>query len=229
MVTATATNTRTPAEVYASLNTNSNYAEQASGKATEQQTRFLKLLTAQLKNQDPTAPLDNAQMTSQLAQISTVDGVERLNLTLQKLVNGSQTSQSVQAAVLLGKGVLVPGATTTLASGQALGGFDLASGAEKVTIEVRDANGVLMKTMNLGAQTAGIHGFAWDGVTDAGTKAVDGKYSYNITAKSGSNGVTATALARTRPAAIRASAVAWPTAARRGRAGSTPPGNRVNA
>ena len=90
MVTATATNTRTPAEVYASLNTNSNYAEQASGKATEQQTRFLKLLTAQLKNQDPTAPMDNAQMTSQLAQISTVDGVERLNLTLQKLVNGAR-------------------------------------------------------------------------------------------------------------------------------------------
>ncbi len=86
------------------------------------QNRFLKLLTTQLKNQDPLNPMDNAQMTSQLAQMSTVSGIEKLNTTLGKMLDIYDSGQSMQAAGLIGKHVLVPGNTLPLAGGQALGG-----------------------------------------------------------------------------------------------------------
>ena len=73
------------------------------------QDRFLKLLVTQLKNQDPLNPMDNAEMTSQLAQMSTVSGIEKLNTTMTSLADGLATSQSMQAAGMLGKSVLVPG------------------------------------------------------------------------------------------------------------------------
>ena len=63
-------------------------------KAEDQQTKFLTLLTTQLKNQDPLNPMDNAQMTSQLAQISTVDGIERLNATLASMMSSTSETQA---------------------------------------------------------------------------------------------------------------------------------------
>ena len=72
-------------------------AKKATSVTTDAQDRFLKLLTTQLKNQDPLNPLDNAQMTSQLAQISTVDGIEKLNATLQKLLASSVDAEAMQA------------------------------------------------------------------------------------------------------------------------------------
>src|SRR5664279_439991 len=96
--------TTTTADLYSSLN--GTPAAKAS-TTTDSQSRFLTLLTAQLKNQDPLNPMDNAQMTSQLAQISTVDGIERLNTTLQSLISDSSNSQTMQAAALVGHGVLV--------------------------------------------------------------------------------------------------------------------------
>ena len=73
----------------------------STSKTTDAQSNFLKLLTEQLKNQDPLSPMDNAQMTSQLAQISTVDGIEKLNTTLTAMLSGSQSSEAVQAAALV--------------------------------------------------------------------------------------------------------------------------------
>ena len=75
------------------------------------------MLTTQLKNQDPLNPLDNAQVTSQLAQISTVDGIERLNQTLTSMMDGMLSSETMQAAALVGRSVLVPGQHMTLGEG----------------------------------------------------------------------------------------------------------------
>lgn len=166
-----------------------------SSKSSETENRFLALLTAQLKNQDPLNPLDNAQVTSQLAQISTVDGIERLNATLQTLLDSSAGTQTMQAAALVGRSVLVPGSALTLNQGVGLAGVELAGPADSVTATIKDANGLVVRTLNLGALTAGVHGFAWDGTTDNGSQAVNGAYSISLAAKQGQKDVTASALA----------------------------------
>ncbi|MBK6678133.1 MAG: flagellar hook assembly protein FlgD [Rhodocyclaceae bacterium] len=164
------------------------------GSISEAQNRFLKLLTTQLKNQDPLNPLDNAEVTSQLAQISTVSGIEKLNATLQTLLDGMSVSQTTLTANLVGHVVLVPGSGLQLASGASAGGVELAGSADEVTVTIKDANGLAVKTLNLGAQAAGVHNFTWDGATDNGGSAVDGTYSVSVKATRGGEDVPVTAL-----------------------------------
>lgn len=165
-----------------------------SGASANTSDRFLKLLTTQLRNQDPLNPMDNAQMTSQLAQISTVDGLTKLNATLEKLVSGSQDAETLQAAALVGRSVLVDGKHLQLASGQAIGGVSLSGDADAVKVEIKDANGLLVRTLNLGALDAGNVNFLWDGKNESGAQAVDGAYSMQVTATRGGEAVSATAL-----------------------------------
>lgn len=158
------------------------------------QDRFLTLLTTQLKNQDPLNPMDNAQMTSQLAQISTVDGIEKLNATLQKLLASSVDAEAMQAAALVGHQVMVAGNGLTLTDAGALGGIEMAAMAEQVVVTIKDPNGLVMKTLNLGRLESGTHNFTWDGTTDAGTLAVNGAYTVSIAAARGEDKVDAAAL-----------------------------------
>jgi flagellar basal-body rod modification protein FlgD len=113
------------------------------GDATgeEVQNRFLKLLVTQLQNQDPLNPLDNAAVTTQISQINTVTGIERLNATLETLLNTFNDGQAMQAAALIGKSVLVAGSGLSLANGQAGGGVNLAGPADSVTLKILDAAG----------------------------------------------------------------------------------------
>lgn len=191
MASVSDTSTSTAQQILASLAPKSSTKTSAADDA---QSRFLTLLTTQLKNQDPLNPLDNAQMTSQLAQISTVDGIERLNKTLASLVSGQQSSDALQAAALVGRGVLVPGTTMTLSSNGALGGYNLLGAADQVVISVSDANGLQVTQVDLGAQDAGVHSFTWDGTTANGEKAANGNYRLSVKATSGSDAVSASAL-----------------------------------
>src|SRR5512146_862467 len=104
--------------------------------ADDLQDRFLKLLVTQMKNQDPLNPLDNAQVTSQLAQISTVNGIEKLNTTIQAMATSFAAGQSLQAAGMIGRDVLVPAPTLRLAGGSALFGVDLAQAADQVKVSI---------------------------------------------------------------------------------------------
>jgi flagellar basal-body rod modification protein FlgD len=169
-------------------------AKQVASTTADAQDRFLKLLTTQLKNQDPLNPMDNAQMTSQLAQISTVDGINKLNTTLQSLVSSSNDSEALQASALVGHQVMVAGNGLQLTASGAVGGVDLANNADQVTVTIKDANGLVMNTLKLGAQDAGVHNFTWDGKTDAGVQAANGSYSISVAATQGQNTVTADAL-----------------------------------
>jgi flagellar basal-body rod modification protein FlgD len=178
-----------------SLMNSVNGAPTKSTSATDDaQNRFLKLLTTQLKNQDPLNPMDNAQMTSQLAQISTVDGITKLNASLQQLLSASVSAESVQAAALVGHQVMVDGSGLQLSASGAVGGVELGENADQVTVSIKDANGLVMNTLNLGALDAGVHNFVWDGKTDAGVQAVSGNYTISVSATQGENDVTATAL-----------------------------------
>ena len=155
------------------------------------QNRFLTLLTTQLKNQDPLNPMDNAQMTSQLAQISTVDGIERLNSTLSKLIDGQSENQTLQAAALVGRGVLVAGSELNVANSYGLAGYELAEPADRVAVEIKDANGLVVRTLRFEGQEAGVQMFTWDGKTDNNTQAADGKYTIAVSATRGTEKVTA--------------------------------------
>jgi flagellar basal-body rod modification protein FlgD len=173
---------------------NGTAAAKAKSTTADAQDRFLKLLTTQLKNQDPLNPMDNAQMTSQLAQISTVDGIEKLNATLQKLMASTASAEAMQAAALVGHQVMVAGNTLQLADAGAAGGIDLPASADQVTVTIKDANGIVMNTVNLGALDAGVHDFGWDGKTANGVKAVNGAYSISVSATRGGDKVAVTAL-----------------------------------
>lgn len=180
------------ADIYSSLNTTQT---KATSEIDAAQNRFLMLLTTQLKMQDPLNPMDNAQVTSQLAQISTVDGISKLNSTLEKLTSSSADSQHLQAAALVGHAVLVEGSALELVNGKSMGGIELTSPADRVTVSVKGANGVIVKQLDLGAAEAGITQFAWDGTDDA-KAAVDknGKYSFTVSAIQGTQKLVTTPL-----------------------------------
>lgn len=185
------TNNSPAADIYSALN-----VTRESSSATEDiQNRFLTLLTAQLKNQDPTAPMDSAQMTSQLAQISTVDGIERLNKTLQTMLGDSQNAQNLQAASLVGRGVLVPGDTMSYADGAGGFGIELATPADEVTVTIKDANGLVVRTLQLGSAEQGIKIVPWDGRNDSGESVANGKYKVSVAAKRGTEAVGTEVLA----------------------------------
>lgn len=158
------------------------------------QDRFLKLLISQMKNQDPLNPMDNAQVTSQMAQISTVSGIGQLNNSIVSMMSQFAGMEAVQGASLAGRDVLVAGTGLTLAGGAAAAGFELPAAADGVGITVYDASGQAVHTTQLGAAPAGIHRFEWDGMTDAGQRAADGQYTFKVTTTTSGTEAVAQAL-----------------------------------
>jgi flagellar basal-body rod modification protein FlgD len=184
------------ASLLASLNgTSGSTAATVSSSLNDVQTSFLKLLTTQLQNQDPTNPMDNAQMTTQLAQMSTAQGINDLNTTLNSLLSSYQSTQTLQAASLIGHQVLADGNSLALSNSQAVGAMDLASSADTVNVQILDSTGQVVRNLNLGAQSTGLVSFQWDGKNDQGQVVADGNYTTNITASVGGAAVTATPLA----------------------------------
>jgi flagellar basal-body rod modification protein FlgD len=160
--------------------------------------RFLTLLVAQLENQDPLNPMDNAQVTSQMAQISTVTGIEKLNDTMQAMNASTLQSQTLQGAAMVGRNVLMEGNRLSMtADGKPQGVFQLAGAASSVKVEILSAAGAVVDTLDLGALEAGRHDFDWA----AKTGAVAGE-NFRISAKAGQADVTATPLVRDRVDAV---------------------------
>lgn len=151
--------------------------------AADLQSNFLTLLVTQLQNQDPTNPMDNSQLTTQLAQINTLSGIEKLNTTLGSISGQINSGQSLQASTLIGHGVMVNGSQILVGSGQTTPfGLSLEQASTATTATITDASGKVVQTINLGAQSAGVHTFTWDGSTTDGTTAADGKYSVSLSA-----------------------------------------------
>lgn len=165
----------------------------ASGAGSEQ--RFLKLLVTQLNNQDPLNPLENAELTSQLAQMSTVSGVEKLNVALQSLVDQSGSSQVLQAASLIGRTVLAPGSTLALGSDGATSfGIDMLGSAKSVKVTITDAAGNDVRTYDLGELPIGVKNMSWDGKSDNGEQMAQGSYKVSVVAMDGDQRVSANTL-----------------------------------
>ncbi|SDN41654.1 flagellar hook assembly protein FlgD [Polaromonas sp. JS666] len=173
------------------------------GSAADSEQRFLKLLVTQLNNQDPLNPLDNAQLTSQLAQMSTVSGIEKLNGAVQSLLAQSGASQVLQSAALIGRTVLVPGKEAAVKGGVPdKFGIDIAGAADAVKVSVKNAAGEVVRTFDLGALPAGVKMVDWDGKSDTGAALPDGNYSLSVTAKAGKEDVLSLALTYAKVASV---------------------------
>ncbi len=183
--------TTLPQSVLDAMNTSTTSTQST---AEEAQDRFLKLLVTQMQNQDPLNPLDNAQVTSQLAQLSTVTGIDKVNATLESLIGSYQSAQSLQSANLIERGVLTAGNTVALNEGQGIMGVEFASDVDAATLVVKDASGNVVHTVDLGAQQAGPIPLLWDGTTSDGGTAADGNYTFSVTATVAGSAVTATPL-----------------------------------
>jgi flagellar basal-body rod modification protein FlgD len=157
-------------------------AATASSQTAITQDRFLTLLVTQMKNQDPLNPMDNAQVTSQMAQLSTVTGIDKLNATVQALSASMASSQSLQAASMIGHAALVPGTEIDLLKGASNAAVELSQAADKVTVTISDSKGNVVRTLQLGAQDAGVVGFKWDGTDNNGAAVADGSYKFTATA-----------------------------------------------
>jgi len=161
---------------------------------SDQENQFLTLLVTQMQNQDPTDPMDNSEVTSQMAQLATVTGIDQLNTTMQSMVTSNQTSQSLQAANLIGQGVLAPGSSVNLSSSQGVFGVTLPQDVDDATVTISDSSGNTVASLDLGAQKAGTIPLSWDGAETDGSTAPDGTYTVSVKATVGTTSVTATPL-----------------------------------
>lgn len=172
----------------------------ANPSAQDQSNRFLKLLVAQMSNQDPLNPMDSAQVTSQMAQISTVEGVQTLNTTVGGLNSQFTQLQTMQGAALVGHGVATEGNSVRFdaKTNKGDGGFELATPATDVHVDVLDGAGQVIGTVKMGAQSSGRHDFNYDVPVSARGQAL----SFKVTATNGANAVDTQALAYNRISAV---------------------------
>ncbi|MCW5604400.1 MAG: flagellar hook assembly protein FlgD [Burkholderiales bacterium] len=150
--------------------------------AENQQDRFLKLLVTQMRNQDPLNPMENAEVTTQIAQISTVNGIDKLNATLQNMEASFLAAQTLQAGSLIGRGVLGAGDSLLLEQGLANAAFVLDTPADGVEVKIFKPDGALVRSVLLGPQSAGTTSITWDGQSDTEEQLADGKYVFEVTA-----------------------------------------------
>ncbi len=142
---------------------------------------FLTLLTTQLKNQDPTKPLDNNEFTQQLTQMTGVEQQLLSNELLTKLVN--QGSDTIGTAVnLIGKVATVNTNSNMLQSGKAEWNYDLPAGTTAASAEIKDSKGVVVYSGGIADLTAGPKTYSWNGLTNGGsTLPAGGPYIASIT------------------------------------------------
>jgi flagellar basal-body rod modification protein FlgD len=142
------------------------------------QSDFLNLMVAQLKNQDPFSPMDNRDFIAQMAQFSTVSGIDGLQKSFGDLSGTLQSNQALQASTLVGRSVLIPAATMLLPEeGDLEGVIDLPANSGSVSLTIENPRtGEIYRHLDLGQQSAGKVDFSWDGYSDDGQQNVAGMY-----------------------------------------------------
>jgi len=194
------TSTVTDNSALSQLTSSTKSAASATQEASD---RFLKLLVTQMQSQDPLNPMDNAQVTSQMAQINTVSSLGTVNDSLKAMSAQLVQLQAMQGASLVGSSVVVPGNKLDVSSGSGVGYFDMEGAADSVKVEVLSSAGRVVDTIDMGAETSGRHSFNWtpgEGVTDAGG------FRFRVAATSGAASVKTTVLMRDQVSAVSSTA-----------------------
>ena len=160
-------------------------------KTSLDQTDFLKLMTAQMKNQDPFSPVDNTQMVAQMAQFSSVAGISQMNATLSALSAKMGATTANDAIGYVGKTVLTEGTTAyERTNGGITGAVELDGTATDVDVTIQDKTGNVVKTLQLGKQLKGTATYDWDGKDGAGNKVEAGPYTVTVAAANAGAAVT---------------------------------------
>jgi flagellar basal-body rod modification protein FlgD len=151
--------------------------QQPAAQQSLGQDDFLRLMTAQLQNQDPFKPMENGEFLGQIAQFSTVSGIQEMQASIATLASSLAANQTLQAASLVGRGVLVPSETGWLPEDGELRGAAALPASGQLVVDIVDASGTVVRNLDLGTQAAGIASFAWDGLDNAGAAAGAGEYT----------------------------------------------------
>ncbi len=171
----TTVNTNSSSSLFDGINgtqSGSTSTPKASGSSTIDQAGFLKLLTTQMTQQDPTAPMDTSTMVQQLTQMSTVSGITEMNQSLKDMTTELVGNRIGDAATWIGKNALVSSSTATpLADGSYRGEVALPSDAISMNVSLVDSTGKTLYTQTYNNQKAGLVDFAWNGKLSDGTVA----------------------------------------------------------
>lgn len=167
----------------------------SAANQTLDQSDFIKLLTAQMQNQDPFEPVDNTQMVAQMAQFSSLSGITEMSTTLKAIAEKLGATSASDAMSYVGRTVLTEGSVAyPRTSGGFAGQVEIDGDASSVALTIADASGNILKSVDLGQQAKGIVNFDWDGTTDGGEDAGAGPFTVTATARNGSTNVASRTL-----------------------------------
>jgi flagellar basal-body rod modification protein FlgD len=172
----------TSVDPYAFLNGTKSTTQDAKSNQQLGQNEFLKLMLAQLKNQDPMKPTDPTQFLSQLAQFSQVTGIQNMQTSMEDLAGSLRSTQLLNGTSLVGHDVLAPATTDTIESGQSVkGAVEAPDGTSQILVTVKDGAGALVRSFTTIA-SSGLNDFTWDGLDNTGTAVPAGQYKFEVTA-----------------------------------------------
>jgi flagellar basal-body rod modification protein FlgD len=193
---------QTQAAAAADPGTNGSPANASSPVGQLDQNQFLQLMVAQLKNQDPTKPMDPSTFVGQLAQFSTVTGIENMQTSMSSLATSMRSSQVLSGTSLVGHQVLAPATSTTIAPGDTVSGAtDVPTGTTALQVNVLDSSGQQVRTFSVTPQT-GLTNFTWDGRTASGAVASAGQYTFKVIAGTGSSATSLAPLLSAKVASV---------------------------
>ena len=188
----------TPTTAISSPSSTENFA---TTNAAENKDSFIQLLVAQVRNQDPTKPMTSSDMTAQMSSLNMVSGINQLNTTLTSLAGNAKSTNSMQAASLIGHSVLVPGNNLKLnADGVAEMGLQLGQAAADVHVNILDSSGKVIHTQDLGAQAAGLQNLTWDGT---GATANNSPYTFTVTAANAGTSIPSSGISTLQVAVVK--------------------------
>ena len=176
-------------------------ASAATGKQSLGKDAFLQLLVTQLKNQNPLSPQDNGAFVAQLAQFSSLEGINTLNDSVNAISSNFSSSQALQASSLVGRSIITQTDKALVDTSKSMtGSVAVTSAVGNVSIKITDKDGNVVRTIDMGAQNAGSSDFIWDGKNDKGEVAPAGTYTFAATTKNDKG--DAVALATSLPATV---------------------------
>jgi flagellar basal-body rod modification protein FlgD len=183
---------------YASLASQTNTSSATKSKDHLDQSSFLRLMIAQFRNQDPTKPQDPAQFMGQLAQFSTVSGIQDMQTSLATLSDSLRSSNVLSGAVLVGREILAPSESISRVAGETSSGvIEVPDGVTTIDVAIKDHAGALVRRMTVPANGS-LTSFSWDGATDRGEIAPAGTYSIEATTRVGGGNESLPVLFNTR-------------------------------
>lgn len=170
-------------EIYNSLGLTAAEADATKGGSSLGMQDFMNLLVTELTHQDPTKPMENTELATQISQFATVSGIDQLNTSFGDFSNSMLAQQSIQASNLVGHQVMIESYLGVLPSGGSLtGSVYMPAAGSNVKLQITDKSGALVREMSLGQLEEGMSQFSWDGLTDGGDYAAPGQYTLTATA-----------------------------------------------